>query len=230
MTMAEAHSHCGKQVLVDGQHFADARSPVAAAVIVEALNRLGGKIVGTRLREEASNGELKRKSEPREAMLQAATRMCEAFTGQWLLARGGAEEIRIPWMWQWQRLRATPVRAILRVDGLSSDNVPSALPAERYTVDIDSCGDGWVRIIEPGAALRARVRFVAGMSEEWAALPKPLLLGIGLLAGHLESHPDDACENGPPARVAALWRPWRRLRLEPAPGAERSPPGDVSHG
>ena len=146
-----------------------------------------------------------------ERLIGSATALCEAFTGQWLLAREGAEEV--PASGAWQRLRATPVSAILGVDGLSAGGAPSALPAEAYAVDIDTRGDGWVRVIEPGAARRAQVRFEAGMAAQWDGLPEPLRQGIVRLAAHLFTYRDDAREGAPPAAVTALWRPWRRLRL-----------------
>jgi len=43
-------------------------------------------------------------------------------------------------------------------------------------------------------------------------LPEPLRQGIVRLAAHLYTVRGEA-EAPPPACVAALWRPWRRLRL-----------------
>jgi len=44
-----------------------------------------------------------------------------------------------------------------------------------------------------------------------AAIPAPVMQGVVLLAVHLFEHRDGAV--APPAAVAALWRPYRRLRL-----------------
>ena len=146
-----------------------------------------------------------------DRLVGSATALCEAFTGQWLLAREGTETV--PAAGAWRRLLATPVRAILGADGLPADGEPFALASAAFAVDIDARGDGGVRIADPGQARRARVRFEAGLAAEWDGLPEPLRQGIVRLAAHLFTHRDGAGEAGPPAAVTALWRPWRRMRI-----------------
>jgi len=61
---------------------------------------------------------------------------------------------------------------------------------------------------------RMAVRFTAGMAATWSGLPESLRQGILRLAAHHYSmRSNEAAESAPPAAVAALWRPWRRLRL-----------------
>lgn len=122
-----------------------------------------------------------------------ALALAEAFCGQLLVAR--ACEDSVATMPGWQRLAAVPVRQIEAANGLA--------------VDIDVGGIGWVRVTEPGAA---SVRYVAGLAGEWAALPEPLAQGVVLLTVHLFEHRADGA--APPAAVAALWRPYRRMRLQ----------------
>jgi uncharacterized phiE125 gp8 family phage protein len=59
--------------------------------------------------------------------------------------------------------------------------------------------------------VRVAVRYRAGLAADWAALPAPLAHGAVLLAAHLFENRDAG--RAPPAAVAALWRPYRVVRL-----------------
>lgn len=148
------------------------------------------------------------------ALVAAAAEHCEGFTGQALLARGFAETM--PASRAWQRLTRTPVRAILSVEALPAEGPAEPLASALYAIDIDSRGDGWVRLTDPGDLRRIRVGYQAGVAAAWADLPAALRHGIVRLAAHFYTvrvaegaRPAEA----PPAAVAALWRPYRRLRL-----------------
>lgn len=141
----------------------------------------------------------------------SAAALCEAFVGQWLIVREGAE--MLPARTVWQRLRATPVGAILGVDGVASDGTGVALAAGACEIDIDAAGAGWVRITAPGEARRVRVRFEAGLAAGWTDLPEPLRQGVVRLTAHLYTHRSSEGGSGPPAAVTALWRPWRRIGI-----------------
>ena len=52
-----------------------------------------------------------------------------------------------------------------------------------------------------------------GLAADWNGIPEPLRQGIIRLVAHLYTHRDFADAGPPPTAVAALWRPWRRLRL-----------------
>nr|WP_241769333.1 head-tail connector protein [Sphingomonas melonis] len=93
----------------------------------------------------------------------------------------------------WQRLAAMPVRGIIGGSGLG--------------IDIDAGGVGWVKV-DGGETL---VRYSAGLAAAWEALPEAVMQGVVLLAAHLFERRDG--EAMPPAAVAALWRPYRRMRL-----------------
>jgi uncharacterized phiE125 gp8 family phage protein len=144
-------------------------------------------------------------------LVQSAAALCEMFTGQWLLVREGSEIV--PASAAWKRLRAGPVRAISGIDALPADGPESALAPSAYAIDIDANSEGWVRVLDAGAARRVRVRFEAGRAADWEGLPEPLRQGVVRLAAHLFTHRDDARGDAPPAAVTALWQPWRRLRL-----------------
>lgn len=103
------------------------------------------------------------------------------------------------------------MRAITLVEGLPADGAAFVMPAGAYAVDIDANGDGWVRVMQPGAAGRVQVSFEAGMAADWVGIPEPLRQGVVRLAAHLFAHRDGPDDGGPPAAVTALWRPWRRM-------------------
>jgi len=139
-------------------------------------------------------------------LVRSATAICEEFVGQALVARPFAETV--PADGSWRRLAAGPVRSIGAVEMVAIDG--SATPAASREVDIDSNGDGWVRVDAVG---RARVSGEAGMASEPNGVPEPLRQGIARLVAHLYSTRDGS-GGEPPAAVTALWRPYRRMRLK----------------
>ena len=143
------------------------------------------------------------------ALVRTASALCESFTGQVLVARP-FEEI-IPPGEQWQRLGLTPVRTIGEVAAVAADGSAAVLPPGEYEVDIDSRGDGWVRVVNIGDR-KIRVRGEAGMAADPNGVPEPLRQGILRLIAHLFATRDGG-GGEPPAAVTALWRPYRRIRL-----------------
>jgi uncharacterized phiE125 gp8 family phage protein len=135
----------------------------------------------------------------------------EGFTGQALIARTMREAI--PAHCGWRRLGRTPVSGIASVAGVAADGAATVLAVSAYAVDVDAAGDGWVRVTSAGGATRAEVTYTAGLASDWDGLPEPIRQGVVRLAGHLYTHRDAADEGAPPAAVAALWRPWRRIRI-----------------
>lgn len=145
------------------------------------------------------------------AILLAAIAHAEAFTGQ-ILIRRTARQI-LPSAAIWQRLSATPVFAVGNVSGIPADGGAFLMAAAHYTARIDTNGDGYISVQQPGAAGRVEIEYQAGLAQSWSDLPESLRLAILRLTGHLHLHRDDASDAGPPAAVAALLRPWRRMRL-----------------
>jgi uncharacterized phiE125 gp8 family phage protein len=145
-----------------------------------------------------------------EGLVHAAMLLGEAYIGQLLVARPVTE--RIPAAPQWQRLRHRPVQSVGSVATVSAAGVVSALGSDDYGVDIDPAGDGWVRRAAGSAdGYRLEVGYVAGLATGWATIPEPLKQGVIRLAAHGYTHRDDGNDDGPPAAVTALWRPWRRI-------------------
>ena len=145
-------------------------------------------------------------------LLRASLESCEAFTGTMPL-EAGCEEL-LPVCFDWVKLETRPVHAIAGVDAVLATGARSALAASAYAIDFGADGAGLVRVIDPGLAQRIVVRFTGGLAADWSALPEGLRHGVVRLAAHhYRLREGDAGELTPPAAVAALWRPWRRLRL-----------------
>lgn len=136
-------------------------------------------------------------------LIRTATGICESFTRQALIERGVVERIKAST--DWQRLRRMPVHSVERFE--TPGGMP--LPIDQYAMDIDANGDGWVRA--NGASGDIDVHYRCGMADNWNAVPEPLRQGIVRLVAHMHLHRDDL--GSPPAMVAALWQPWRRMRL-----------------
>jgi len=147
------------------------------------------------------------------ALLRAALELCEEFTGVMPLQQG-CEEV-LPVSGDWQSLATRPVQAITGIDGIPADGARFALPVANYAIELDADGGGRVRIENPASAGRVAVQFTAGLAASWSALPEALRHGVLRLAAHQYRAREDGGQMAalPPASIAALWRPWRRLRL-----------------
>jgi len=146
------------------------------------------------------------------ALLHSALDLCEAFTGQMPL-EALCEEMLAP-NTAWQQLSTRPVMAVTGVDCLAPDNSRSALPSEDYAFELEVDGSAKVRILRLGQSRRFAARFTAGMATDWVHLPDGLRQGVLRLAAYHYRQRDEAETRAvPPAAVAALWQPWRRMRL-----------------
>lgn len=142
------------------------------------------------------------------AFAESALGLAEQFLGQALMIRTMRDTI--PTGAGWQRLAATPVRAITGVE--TRAGVP--LSSTAFAIDIDTAGEGWVRVIDPGGARQVVAIFSAGIANGWADVPAPIRQGVVLLAAHLFETRDASV--APPSAVTVLWRPFRRIALAPA--------------
>jgi uncharacterized phiE125 gp8 family phage protein len=146
------------------------------------------------------------------ALLRTTLETCEAFTGTMPLAQL-CEEI-VPASVRWQRLATRPVQAVTWVEGIPESGARFTIPVADYAVDLEADGGAAVRLLRPGTADRVAVRFTAGLAAGWADLPESLRHGVlRLAAHHFRQRDSEAPQAMPPAAVAALWRPWRRLRV-----------------
>ena len=150
-------------------------------------------------------------------LLRAALKTCEGFIGQVPL-EATCEEV-LPADTAWRGLSARPVQAVTGAEGIPAEGARFPLASEDYAIDLDADGGAHVRLLRPnasgGTAGRIAVRFVAGLAPDWASLPESLRHGVVRLAADGYRRRDgDAAAAHPPAAIAALWRPWRRMRLK----------------
>jgi uncharacterized phiE125 gp8 family phage protein len=119
------------------------------------------------------------------SLLHGALDMCEAFTGQMPL-EALCEEV-LPASAFWQKLQTKPVQAVAGLEGLLLDGTRFPIAARDYAVELDTDGGARVRLLLQVGADRLAVRFTAGMTANWAALPESLRQGVlRLAAAHAE--------------------------------------------
>jgi len=146
-----------------------------------------------------------------EALLRSALESCEAFTG--LLPLTATVEERHPANCEWQGLYTMPVQAMQSVEDISVEGSRTPLPATDYELDISAESRGLVRLRSGTGVRQIIVTLAAGLAEDWELLPDGLRHGILRLAAHHYRSRENGSETAPPAAVAALWRPWRRMRV-----------------
>ncbi|MAC58302.1 MAG: hypothetical protein CMH85_08495 [Novosphingobium sp.] len=147
---------------------------------------------------------------PLLSLLTTALEVCEGFTGQMPLETE-CEEV-LPARAGWHTLSTRSVLAISGAEIVAADGSRSPLDATAYEIDLDADGTGRIRL--PDTDARVAVRFTAGLASDWTQLPETLRHGLTRLAAH--QHRERESEGAaplPPASVAALWRPWRRMHL-----------------
>lgn len=145
-------------------------------------------------------------------LIRTALELCEGFIGTMPLI-AACEEV-LPAIGEWQSLTTRPVQSITGVLAIDPDGSRTTLGASAFEIDIDAEGTGRVRVTTPISQSRVAVRFTAGMADGWDTLPDAIQQGLVRWAAHQHRARDsDKSITGPPASVAALWRPWRRMRI-----------------
>jgi len=145
-------------------------------------------------------------------LLNASLETCNAFTRQ-VAIESTFEEIHDVSS-GWQLLGLCPVRAITQVEAVATDGSRAPLATDQYLIDINAAATGRFRLVGVITATRLAVRYEAGSSPDWASLNSSLRHGIlRLAAHHFRAREADIGDPLPPAAVAALWQPFRRLRL-----------------
>ena len=145
-------------------------------------------------------------------LLAASLATCEAFIGV-IALETTFEEIRKP-STSWQTLDISPIRAIHAVEGLTANSWRTALFPDSYLVEITAEAEGRFRLTRPIIEKRVIVRYTVGLAFDWGLLPADLRHGVVRLAAyHFRAREDQGAKAAPPAAVAALWQPWRRMRL-----------------
>ncbi|WP_066560513.1 head-tail connector protein [Croceicoccus bisphenolivorans] len=151
-------------------------------------------------------------------LLNASLDICEAYTG----VRAIVTDCEETWpirpaafsVTGWQTLSTRPVTGITGIETVAVDGSRNPLGVEDYELDIDADGVGRFRVLGGTNGKRVAVRFTAGLATGWDALPDTLRQGaIRLAAHHHRQRETGNAETAPPRAVAALWQPWRRMRL-----------------
>lgn len=142
-------------------------------------------------------------------LVRAATNICEAFVGQWLVVRAGTDIVPRGAVLQ---PGARPVVAIDAVTLIGPGDDERALDPADYRTTIARDGTARVAVSDWGDATHARIAFRAGMAEGANGIPEAIRQGIVRLTQHLHEARDGGGA-APPAAIAALWQPWRRLTL-----------------
>lgn len=143
-------------------------------------------------------------------LVRAATSICEAFIGRWLIVRGGEETLPIGS--GAVQLAARPVVAVDTVALLDAAGSETVLGAAQWRAAIARDGTARLTIHSPGDAERVRIAYRAGMAATPNGIPEAIRQGIVRMIQHLHEARDGAGAS-PPAMIAALWQPWRRLTL-----------------
>lgn len=143
-------------------------------------------------------------------LVRAATSICEAFVGQWLLVRVTDETL--PVGSGAVQLGVRPVVGVDAVTLLAEGGEEIVLAPTDYRVTIARDGTARVAIALPGDMPRVRVTYRAGMAEDANGIPEAIRQGIVRMTQHLHDA-RDGTGAAPPAAIAAFWQPWRRLTL-----------------
>lgn len=142
------------------------------------------------------------------ALAETALGLAEQFLGQLLIAR--TITVTLPVQSGWQRVGVAPVTAIAGVMGVSADGVATPLDALGYEIDLVR-GEGWLRLLQVGGAVRVTARVSAGLAADWDGIPPAIRQGAVMLAAYLFSERDTT--RPPPGAITALWRPYRSFTL-----------------
>ncbi|WP_439568712.1 head-tail connector protein [Sphingopyxis sp.] len=143
-------------------------------------------------------------------LLRAATSICEAFTGQWLVIRPGTEVLALSG--GAARLTVRPVVAVEDVALLADDGSETVLGGGEYRLAVGAGGEGRVSVAGADGHARVRVTYRAGIADDGAGVPDAIRQGIVRMTQHLYDA-RDGTDAPPPAVIAALWQPWRMLSL-----------------
>ena len=154
-------------------------------------------------------------------LLASALRICETFIGSFPLLTTLREDLAAST--QWQSFVSHPVTAITGVEAVGTDNSRRPLGPGDYTIETAFDGTAAIRLATPIPEPHIAMTMEVGLAADWATLDPALRQGIIRLAAHYyrerDYHERESGARGslsasaPPAAVAALWQPWRRLRL-----------------
>ena len=110
------------------------------------------------------------------------------------------------------RLSATPCISLIdatAIDGLDA----RLLTADDYSLTFEADGCATFTLAGEIPEARLELRYYAGAASEWEDLDEGLRHGVIRHAAHSFRERERGEPGQLPASIAALWRPWRKLRL-----------------
>lgn len=143
-------------------------------------------------------------------LVRAATNICEAFIGRWLIVRAGEERLGL--RGGVVELSARPVVVVDEVALVGAEGSETVLDTHAWGAVITRDGTARLTIYASGGAARVRVAYRAGTADTPNGIPEAIRQGILRMAQHLYEARDGSGA-APPTAIAALWQPWRRLTL-----------------
>ena len=144
-------------------------------------------------------------------LLGAAHAMCERFTG--LVAYKSEVRERFAATCLDYTLGAQPVLYFLDASAIDHGLGKRLLTDSEAGFERNGNDGGKLTLSGSIPEPQVEARYYAGLSDEWAMVEEGLRHGIIRYAAHQYRERDAGPAEAPPAAVAALWRPYRRMRL-----------------
>lgn len=146
-------------------------------------------------------------------LLGASIAACEAFTGQAPLEQTIEERISV--RKGLYRLRSRPARMLVNAELIDQIGSRTSLSGQGHGFVLDHDGVATADLKYDLEGQAVAVTLMVGLAADWSSVPKALRQGIVRLAAYYFRDRDGTVDRNshPPASVAALWRPWRTLRV-----------------
>lgn len=144
------------------------------------------------------------------SLIAGALALCERFTG--IVPFKCEVRETIPCHTTPHVLAATPVISLIETKAVAGLDERILTPAE-FDFSTDGAGGASLALLASIAEPQVELRYYAGLASEWEDLDEGLRQGVIRHAAHLFREREQGDAGQLPASIAALWRPWRRLRL-----------------
>lgn len=143
-------------------------------------------------------------------LIAAALALCERFTGT-VPFKCEVRETMLSAAVS-HRLSATPCIAL--IDASAIDGLDARLLADSdYSLTLEADGSATFTLTGDISEATVELRYYAGAASEWEDLDEGLRHGVIRHAAHCFRERERGEPGQLPASIAALWRPWRKLRL-----------------
>ena len=144
-------------------------------------------------------------------LLGAALALCERFTG--VVPMKSEVRETVPASASPFTLAARPVYQFLGATAVGQGLDRRLLAESDIAFAREGSDGGTVTLAAALHEPQIELRYYAGLADEWATLEPGLRHGILRHAAHQYRERDSGPSETPPAAIAALWRPYRRMRL-----------------